>query len=388
MFKVALGHSEDPDNQSAINVILKKCKASLGDAKPNIGILFAAADYDFQILLDEIKKTYPDIVLTGCSSFGEISSELGVSEHSVVVMLLSIDNVDSYSALVENISKNTYEKLKISLQETLKDAPKQPVLSFLFTDALTSNSSESIRALKDYFANKHFAIAGGAAADNLKFTQTFQLNINHAASNAASYLLLTEPLKFSIGADHAINPITEKHRVTKSNINVVYTIDNKSVVELYKHYVGEPDPNLAYAQYPLAVYLDDASNHFTIRSPMLINDKDGSITFAADVPERATVQIGKTSLKAATLEAATRSIKKAVESFPGKNIRCAIVISCVGRKEVLGIDSYKEIDLIKQELPENIPIIGYYSYGEIGQFTSDDPSNYYNHTVIVVLMGE
>ncbi len=79
MLKVAVGHSNDPDSQLAIDEVLEQCISSLAGEIPKAGLLFAAIDFDHALILQRIHQTFPDIELIGGTTDGEISSFLSFS---------------------------------------------------------------------------------------------------------------------------------------------------------------------------------------------------------------------------------------------------------------------------------------------------------------------
>ena len=58
-----------------------------------------------------------------------------------------------------------------------------------------------------------------------------------------------------------------------------------------------------------------------------------------------------------------------VESFTGANAVC-LAISCVGRRLVLGPRVEEELEAVRDALPEDCGLLGYYSYGEISPLHS------------------
>ena len=50
MFKVAVGHSNDPDSLEAINETIEQCQQSLDGEIPQAGILFAAIDFEHSLI--------------------------------------------------------------------------------------------------------------------------------------------------------------------------------------------------------------------------------------------------------------------------------------------------------------------------------------------------
>lgn len=389
MFKVAYGHTEVIESKDAALDLLKQCKESLGDLIPQGGFLFASEGYDFAELMAYIREQYPDVKLAGCSSFGEISSKMGIGESSAALMLFAADKPCIYSGLIKELSNNEKQKSFETIKLVLEKTQAKPVLCCLFADGLTSNISSVVRGLNEYLGN-HALIAGGGACDDWKFQKVYQFCDNEVASNAASMLIFTDPLKSSVAVRHGRTPLPliEKHIVTKSENNTVYTIDNKPALDFYRATLGE---YATYEAYSLLIYLDDPEkfpDKYVIRAPFKINKEDGSITFPGDVPEGCLVGISQLSTQEKTLAAAKECAQKAMETYPGKKVEAALIFSCALRKEILGTQTYKELDLIKEQLPEGVPLFGYYTFGEVGPYNTGDQIDYYNETIVIALIGQ
>src|SRR5689334_1617059 len=104
MFRMAVGHSDDVDPDTAVQDVLKECAASLGDVVPDAGLLFCSFDTDAAAALAGVRRRYPDIELVGSTSAGEMSSVLGFQEDSVALALFASDTVDFASGLGTGLS--------------------------------------------------------------------------------------------------------------------------------------------------------------------------------------------------------------------------------------------------------------------------------------------
>ncbi|OKH54707.1 hypothetical protein NIES2101_05925 [Calothrix sp. HK-06] len=78
MFKVVVGHSDDPDSRSAIREVLRSGVEDLQGMAPKAGILLAASDFEHSLILDQINRVFSGIELIGGTTAGEISpSKIG-----------------------------------------------------------------------------------------------------------------------------------------------------------------------------------------------------------------------------------------------------------------------------------------------------------------------
>jgi len=66
----------------------------------------------------------------------------------------------------------------------------------------------------------------------------------------------------------------------------------------------------------------------------------------------------------------------------------AVLISCVGRKMVLGQRIEEEVEGVREVLGEQATITGFYSYGEISPFAPDAKCELHNQTMTITTFGE
>jgi hypothetical protein len=63
-----------------------------------------------------------------------------------------------------------------------------------------------------------------------------------------------------------------------------------------------------------------------------------------------------------------------------------VVFSCMVRKAVLGSQTATETEITRDELAANLPLCGFYSYGEIAPLESGS-TQLHNETIVAVLLG-
>ena len=68
------------------------------------------------------------------------------------------------------------------------------------------------------------------------------------------------------------------------------------------------------------------------------------------------------------------------------------MFSCVGRKIVLGRRIQEEIDAVQQCIGQDVPLIGFYTYGEIGPIDKTKKEllsvKFHNETVVLWVLGK
>jgi hypothetical protein len=167
--------------------------------------------------------------------------------------------------------------------------------------------------------------------------------------------------------------------ITKAEGNIVYSIDDEPALDVYNKYlnIGD-DPTLAY-EYPLSLMRDDGSA--VMRGVMLVNE-DKSLTYGGTIPEGAQVRFSMPP----GLEIIDHAIEKVSEfnrQTPGAD--AIVLFSCKGRHLALGPMVEDEISAIHKLW--NVPLVGFFTYGEIGPLPQGR-CDLHNHTLVPVIINE
>ena len=175
MFKVAVGHSEDPDSLDAIKEILEQCADVLKGDKPNAGILFSAVEYDHASILKHILEQFPGIELIGCTSSGEITSTSGYMEGSLVLALFCTDRVKIHGGVVRNLSKENYQKeFDTTVNSILVKSGQAPKLCITLPEVFTIGLVKVVKELEAILGKDIPIVGAGAADTQFKMTETSQ----------------------------------------------------------------------------------------------------------------------------------------------------------------------------------------------------------------------
>jgi hypothetical protein len=119
---------------------------------------------------------------------------------------------------------------------------------------------------------------------------------------------------------------------------------------------------------------------------MSVNRNDGSITFAGDVPEGTMVRLTCAD-SASILDAAGRATRMALDQLEKTSPVMTFVYSCMARKIVLGRRITEELDQIRQNAGQDIPVVGFFTYGEFSPVIPCGTCVLHNETVTVALIG-
>lgn len=234
-------------------------------------------------LLDDVKKQHPNATLFGCSTAGEIFSD-HIYDDAIVTTSIQFEKTTIKSkAILLSETKNCFEA-GVKLAHSIPHEELCHV--FVLSVGLNVNGSDLVRGLSSVFPSQ-VSITGGLAGDQSKFSETLvvldDLVSNDAVAIVGLYGKNLQVGTASLGGWDSFGP---ERLVTKSKGNILYELDNKSALELYKKYLGDHAKNLPGSAllFPLCLRTN-APHPGIVRTILGIDESNQSMTFAGDVPE-------------------------------------------------------------------------------------------------------
>ena len=176
--------------------------------------------------------------------------------------------------------------------------------------------------------------------------------------------------------------------VTRSDGNILYELDGRSALELYKAYLGPHAKDLPASGllFPLSLRGEPGSQRL-VRTILGVNEAEGSLIFAGDVPEGAYAQLMKANVD--RLIDGAHGAAGASHAALGRGAPdLAVLISCVGRKLVLKQRVEEEIESVRDVLGDTARLAGFYSYGEIAPFLASTKCELHNQTMTITTFHE
>ncbi len=380
MLSVAVGHSYDPDAAEAIAEILEQCEEQLQGSIPQAGLLFAAIDFEHQILLDLIMERYPALELIGGTTDGELSSLEGFQQDSVSLTLFAADNVQIQAGVGRNASQDSATAVERAVNQARASLTGPLKLAITIPEGLTANPSAILKELNQHLDS--VPLLGGVAAEKPKAEQTFQFYKNEVLSDAVPLLLFTGQLLLAHGFSSGWKPIGRSGQVTRVEGNVVYEIDHQPALAFYQHYFDNFAPDAAY---PLAVFAPGEEKFF-LRGAVSHDPDQGSLTLGGNVPLHSQVQITDAN-QDDIIGAAKKSLSDAWHSYPGQKPAAALFFSCAWRRWVLGQQTPAEEQAIAEFLSPQIPYSGFYTFGEIVPLQEHSAAAFHNTTFVSLVLG-
>lgn len=349
---------------------LRKCTGF----QPTLGIIFSSPALGIPECAEAVSAfKFP---VFGCSTSGEIlpvEGDLPVHDGTAACCFLDIDP-GLFSVSLFNRDGQTPADLGRRIGEWGLSLYERP--AFIVAIAGLKNDGEKIVRGIESSCPEKTAIFGGIAGDDGNFVKTYVFSHTGYSTDGAVVLAFdgrrvdVQGIATSgwvgVGADMV---------VTSSEGNVVHTINNRPALELFREYLNLSDDVIQRVgvTFPLLVKRPDGSE--VLRAFLTVDPAAGTLTFAGTVPQDARVRFSSFF----GYEIIEQSIGH-LQEFHSRHPRADLVflISCMARHEVAG-------PMVNDEIAAaaglwNAPLIGFFSYGEIG-LNPLGTCDFYNETL-------
>ncbi len=353
----------------------------------NTDIVFTFGDRDAiknRDIYEKLKKIYPSADIVGCSSGGNILGD-NICECKIVATAVAFNRgsvrvaIKDFSA-IDNQTEVSKKLISMLPKENLKHI-------FILSDGLNMNGSALVRGANEAINHK-IPITGGLAGDGLDFEETVvRVNCIAKSNRVVAVGFYGDSLSVRSGCYAGWNEFGILRKITKSTDNIVYEIDGKPALELYKKYLGEYANNLPQSalDFPISIK-KSATDNAIIRSVLGVDEENSALIFAGDVPQGYLGRLMKTNIDGLIdgAEFAAKQIDKV-----NHETSLGLVVSCIGRRLVLKQLTDEELESISDTLGSSVELVGFYSYGELAPFSSELLScNLHNQTMTLTVIYE
>jgi len=232
---------------------------------------------------------------------------------------------------------------------------------FVLSDGLCVNGTPLVAGLTAGLP-RGVAITGGLAGDGSRFARTWVLDRQRTEANHVCAVgLYGNRLRVGHGCDAGWSDFGPERRITRAEGNVLFELDGKPALELYKTYLGERAAGLPGTAllFPLAVRRDEHDRDPLVRTILAVDEARQSMTFAG-----------------------------AASALPADAEALVVSVSCVGRRLVLGERTDEEVETVFDGAPDRSAHVGFYSYGEISPAARGGVSELHNQTMTVTVFAE
>ena len=374
--KIGIGISLNSSPRTAALEAVSQARRAVAD--PTLAIVFGSVHLDQNEVYAGLMAAGLDpSVMIGGSSYAEISPA-GVTRHSLAVLLLSLPDARIQAATIplQADPRATGHALLQALGDW-QPAPDCLNIGLLFSSMSADRANEMLTAMREDVSE--LAIFGGMSCGNYDLGMSHpEFWPNHQYSDGAlldhvRLAVLTLPrdrYTVAFGSGHGWEALGPGHVITRGEGAVVHEIDGMPILEFYRQFLGRDADDqffeLLVQRYGLALRLEEsASPHTTVKTPVNIDRAAGCMTFypTEDLRGRRVnlIQANRKSL----IAGARRAAEECLAGLEGKRPALVLVVSCATRGAILHSRLDAEIEAVREAMGPDVPIIGWYSGGEI-----------------------
>ncbi len=366
----------------------------IGKNEPGIIITFISTIFDQEEVIKGIHSIIKDTPLIGCSTMGCISI-YGSHRDSVSVFIINTGSIEFSCGIGRDITKSPRLAGHKAAKQASDLARKPKQVYMMFSDSLSGNSADILRGAQEAIGTS-FPIIGGGACNKSYVEKTYQYMDNEIYTDSVAGLLISGDIGMSMGQASGWQPIGKPHKATKAKSNIINEIDKKIAVEIYEEYFEKSFEEIKNEgicklgiSYPIGIRIPGKDTGYLIRVPLKA-EEGGSIVLNADLQEEEDISL-MIGDKDIVLESARNAALEAMSGIKNAKIKFAVIFSDIARLGLLRRDAGKEIDIIKDVIGKNTPIMGCYTFGEYTSFNANRSIGHYcfnNQSISIALFSE
>lgn len=338
--------------------------------RPTLAFVFISIKLDREAIctmLDEM-----DIDILGATSSGEFTDG-HQSEGAIVVLLLDLPRED-YSIFFETIGDGSAELTASRLGEVATHKFNNPAIIFCSTffsaEGVALDGETLMRNIENVMGSQ-VNIFGGMAGDDLSFSGTYVFTNNQSTDHGLVAVMLdADKITMQGMAISGWKPMGISRTITKSEGNLIYTIDDKPALETYMRFLGgdiaAADDNFNFfdsvgVHYPFQIEREN-------REPMMCNpigyDREKEALITESTVAQGTKFRFSTPPDFDIIETVVGKARE-LKSDTNAKAEALLIFSCVGRLSALGPMAQQENEGIQEVW--KAPMVGFYTYGEFGR---------------------
>ncbi len=363
------GRSTDVDARAAG---VQASRDALAGRTASLVVVFCPADIDMQAMLEGVRSETGDVPLIGCSGLAHLS-QTGPAELAVVVSVLGGDGFEVRVSAAPNVSAGQRAAGE-HVADMIEELASEHKLLLLLADGLAGEQHELVRGAYSVIGAT-VGLAGGCAADEFLYEQTFQF-IGDASgvrvlSDAVVAAAIGSDAPIGVGVAHGWRKVGKPMVATRSSEGHVHTLDGEPALDVFAERVGSTRAmandakafQLFALKHPLGMSRRSGEDIRVIHGG---NVEDGSITCLADVPQGALLWMMETD-RAGLISSVDDAYAEAIDGLDGAAPLGFLAFECGVRFLILEADGVREEAARFAECAPGIPFAGFYTMGEIAR---------------------
>jgi hypothetical protein len=334
--------------------------------------------------LELARQRFPTAQVFGCTTGGEIHGRR-VRNNTISLTAISFEHTQIRSSVVPIEAADSSFDAGYKLARSFDPQGLRHI--FVLSEGIEVHGNALVNGLNAALP-PGVTLSGGFAADNFKFTETsVWCNGAPQRNTVAGLGFYSDRLKIGMAATGGWDAFGTDRRITRSKGNVLYELDGKSALGLYKQYLGDQASGLPAngLLFPLELSVGDTQRH-VLRALLAVDEAEQSITFAGEVPEGAYARLMFGNVDH-LVDGAEKAAQESIADL-GHQAELAFLVSCNGRRPVLKQRIEEEVEVVSDVLESSTALTGFYSYGEIAPAGPGGNAQLHNETMAITAFAE
>lgn len=360
----------------------------LAEIKPEVIFLFSSVNYGLtseltEAIYDVLDKD--DLIIIGTTGDGFYESNRISDVGAAALGLNSEGKIQWFLEYDTGVEKNTRSVTEKCIDGINKKVVSgKPDLWFVFADFKT-DSNEIMKVINEKI---DVPLVGGYGGDNnMALKQCYVYAGKEVLTDGMAMLGVRGEIRFDINVANNLTPVGKPGIATEVSGKKVLTINNMPAMDFIEKELGKPVE--VVDQGIVSFDVIDREDRFqkTLRAIFLDTD-DGSVRLFGGIDSGKDIQVCIADPEDVVKE--VQAIGSSLGDLPFDPV-AGIVISCTGRKHLLGHSIEHEVNEVEMGINKSIPLVGFPSFGEIGPIKKKNgytPALFHHMTYILLLIGE
>lgn len=355
---------------------------------PQLVLVFGYTEHFANASLHQaLRQRFPNAQCVGCTTAGEIAPS-GVVNHTTVVTAIHFEHTQFTVATAPFKAMEKSFEAGAALASQLKSDGLKAVL--VLGQGVAINGSGMIDGMVSVLGSS-MPITGGLAGDDGAFVKTYTMsNQGVTTDHIVGIGFKGEKMMFSHGSFGGWKPFGPTRKVTRCVGNILYELDGEPALDVYKRYLGDYAKDLPGSGllFPFEMLSDARESLGQIRTILGVNDADGSLVLAGVINPDGYLRLmhAHTNDLVDGAETAANSTIEHVGEAKGQAL--GLLVSCVGRKLVMGGRVDEEVEAVQDILGDHTVLCGFYSNGEICPGYKLEACSLHNQTMTITYLAE
>jgi hypothetical protein len=241
-------------------------------------------------VIAKIQRDYPGLNLIGSMSSGNIYNgaqyESTTDTHHNLVLTYW-----EFETTKVKIYWNEYSgydfSFKAGAEIMNKFDPEQLAGIFVLSEGLNVNGAKLAEGMQS-LNHTSIPIIGGLSADNLKFEETMIYTPDGPKNTAVAAIgFYGREFHMIAGSKSGVTPFGVERKITKSEKNVLFELDDKPALDVYESFLGDESAKLPASglHFPVEISSNFDQKEGLLRTPIMIDRQLKTITFTGEIPE-------------------------------------------------------------------------------------------------------